>query len=300
MPEMKKIPVDKIRIPDVRVSSILDEEQKAILKSTIKEVGVIQDPVVRPLPDGAFEVVAGKSRILELASQGATEITVKVIETDERTALTMNIIENVARGTFDYISVAQSIRKLKTLGATDQDLVKIFPWRPQWLNFIEELQDLPEDITQAIKDKKITPSHVQIAVALPTPYEIHDGLKTAINMGWDSGTLRTYVQNRVSQIEAAKAEAQARGVEPEIPPPNPTQLIQYRQCLLCGYRYPTEAVTLQHACTDCQDLVKYIVDLLGQPKDAIQKVYVAMSAYFGQRPQVPVSSEPTTKAAGPP
>jgi len=61
MPELRTIPISKIKIPDVRVSSILNEEQKALLRSTIRSVGVIQDPVVRMLPDGSYEVIAGNS-----------------------------------------------------------------------------------------------------------------------------------------------------------------------------------------------------------------------------------------------
>jgi len=63
MPELKVVRLNKIRIPEVRVSSILDEEQKALLASTIREVGVVQDIVVRDLGQGEFELVAGKGGI---------------------------------------------------------------------------------------------------------------------------------------------------------------------------------------------------------------------------------------------
>jgi len=148
MPELRTIPIDKIRIPDIRVSSILNDEQKAFLSSTIREIGVIQDPVVRALPDGSYEVIAGKSRIQELAAQGVTEVQCKVIEADDKTSLIMNIIENVARGSYDYISISRAIRKLRELGATYEELEKVFPWKRRWIEFIEQLQDLPDDVAQ--------------------------------------------------------------------------------------------------------------------------------------------------------
>jgi len=70
MPELRTIPIDKIRIPDVRVSSILNEEQKAFLSSTIREIGVIQDPVVRDLGDGTYELISGNSVGLPCLSGG--------------------------------------------------------------------------------------------------------------------------------------------------------------------------------------------------------------------------------------
>jgi len=281
MPELRTVPVEKIRVPDVRVSSILSDEQKALMASTISQVGVVQDPVVRALPDGSYELVAGKSRITELVAQGATEVTCKVIEADEKTGLVMNVIENVARGSYDYVSISQAIRRLKLLGATDEELEHIFPWKARWIGFIEGLQDLPNDVVGAIRDRRITPTHVQAALELPTPYEVHDGLKTAINLGWDTGTFKTYVQNRVDQINRAKQEAKSRGQEPVIPPAVPQELVQYTQCLLCGYKKPRDQVTVQQVCDTCRDIAGYVTGNLGSDPDVLQTLYAALQAYFG-------------------
>jgi len=292
--ELKVVSLDKIRIPEVRVSSILDEEQRALLSSTIKEIGVVQDIVVRRVGEDEYELVAGKSRLTELRTLGFMESTVKVIDASEKLGLIMNIVENVARGSYDYISIAQAIRKLRALGSTPEDLEKIFPWRSRWIQFIEELQDLPDDVQAAIAQRKITPTHVQIALNLPTVYEVHDGLKTAINLGWDTGTFRTFVQNRVNQIERAKAEAEAKGVEPEIPPAIPQELIQYTQCLLCGYKKPRDQVTVQQVCEPCKELISYITGQLGPSEDAIKTIYAALQVYYGTRqPRYPPSPEPT-------
>jgi diphthamide synthase subunit DPH2 len=138
-------------------------------------------------------------------------------------------------------------------------------------------------VQEAIKTRRLTPTHVQVALQMPTPYEAHDALKTAINLEWDSGTLRTYVQNRVEQIEAAKQKAEALGEEPVIPPPNPQELTQYVQCLLCGYKKPREQVTMQYVCDGCRDLVGYITSMLGPSEDAINTVYAALQAYHGRQ-----------------
>jgi len=220
---------------------------------------------------------------------------VKVIMADEKLGLIMNIIENVARGSYEYVSVARSIRRLKTLGASEEELERIFPWSRRWIQFIEQLQDLPDDVVQAIAEKKLTPTHVQLALNLPTPYEVHDGLKTAVNLGWDTGTFKTYVQNRVEQIERARREAASKGQEPEIPPADAVQLVQYQQCLLCGFKKPRKQITTQIVCEPCADLVRYITSQLGPAEDAIKTIYAALQAYYG-RPQPRVGFEPTAKA----
>jgi len=283
MPSLRMVPLGSIRIPDVRVSSILDDEQKALMASTVREVGVVQDIVVREVGESGYELVAGRSRLQALADQGALEIPVKVVAADERLGLILNIVENVARGTYEYISIAQAIRRLRSLGSTDEELERIFPWSRRWIVFIEGLQDLPDDVVCALRERRLTPTHVQVALSLPTPFEVHDGLKTALNLGWDTGTFRIFVQNRVDQIERLKREAEARGVEAEIPPAVPGDLVAYSQCLLCGYKKPRAQVTTQLVCEGCRDLAGYVTSQLGPPEDAVETLYAALKAYFGVR-----------------
>ena len=291
MPELKMVPINQIQIPAVRVSSILNEEEQAFMESTIKSVGVIQDIVVRQAGIDVYELVAGKSRLRELEKLGYTKVQVKVIDVDPKVGLIMNIVENVARGSYDYISISQSIRKLRELGATDEELIKVFPWQKRWLKFIEELQDLPVDVVEALQAGVIKPTHVQLALNLPTPFEVHDGLKTAINLKWNTATFKVFVENRVEQISRARQEASAKGVAPEIPPANPSQLIGYKQCLVCGYKKPANEVVVQLVCEGCFQLTKYITDQLGPSEEAIQTIFSALQAYFG-KPQPPFKGGP--------
>ena len=285
----EEIPIDLIDIPDVRVNSILDEEQKQWLEATIKSMGVIQDPVVRKKPDGRYELIAGKSRIQKLKELGVEKVRCKVLEVDDLTALKMNVIENVARGGWDYISLAKAIKKMMDLGASMDEICKTFGRSPTWVRRTLVLLELPEEIQEAIRQGKITPTHVYIAGRLPTPYEVHDALLTAIRLGWSTSVLETYVENRLYEIEQAKRQAQITGGPVEIPRAEPEKLIQYKMCTVCGYRYPSEKVTVQLVCEDDLNLVKYIRDILGPDVDIMQTIYQALQLYFSQRrPQPPM------------
>jgi len=281
LPEIKTVPVESIRIPEVRVSSVHTPEQRAFLASTIKEIGVISEPVVRVLPGGEYELVAGKGRIEELIAQGHTEVTVKVLEADEKMALIMNVTENVARGGYDYISISRAIRRLRDLGATDVELAKTFPWSLRWIRFLESLQDLPDDVMEGISSGSLSPTHVQEALKLPTPSEVHDGLRTVMRLTWDTGTFKTFVKNRLEQIDHARAEAVQYGRPLDIPSSDPIQLTQYGQCLLCGYKVPRNKLSNQIVCEGCQQLNKYVTSQLGEPEKAVAIIYKALELYFG-------------------
>lgn len=293
MPETRDIALEKIKIPEVRLSSILDDEQRTFLAASLKEVGVINDPVVRSLGDGTYELIAGKSRIVELVNIGAQTIQCKVLETDKKTALKMNIIENVARGTYDYISMAESIRELQKEGATVEEICRTFNRSPTWVRRTLALLEIPEVYQDALKDGRLTPTHIQTALEMPTAYEVDEALRTALDLHWNTSVLRTYVDNRLAEIEMAKQLAKQRGEEPEIPAPRPQDLIRYKQCLLCSYQYPNEQMTVLPLCRHCETLTKYITTQVGEPTKAIDIVYAALKAYYEQPKIFKPPEEPT-------
>lgn len=291
----QEIPIDQIDIPDVRVSSILDAEQKQWLEATIKSMGVIQDPIVRRKPGGRYELIAGKSRIQKLQDLGIQKVRVKIVDADDLMSLKMNIIENVARGSWDYISLAKTIKRMFELGATMKDVCETFGRSETWVRRTLILLDLPEEIQTAIQDGRLTPSHVYIAGQLPTPYEVHDALLTAIRLEWNTSILKNYVQNRLYEIEEARKQAQATGQPLNIPKAEPEKLIQYKMCTLCGSMYPSDQVTVQLVCKDDVELVKYIRSILGPGPDAIQTVYHALQLYYSQPRTGIVSGPPPTE-----
>lgn len=291
MAELKVLKFENIRIPDIRVSSIHTSEERALIASTVREIGLVQDMVARPLPDGNFGLISGKGRLEELKAAGHTEYMFKVLEADDKRALIMNIVENMARGSYDYVSVSKAINKLLKTGSTLEELEKIFPWKRRWISFLAGLQDLPDDVVQGLQEKKVTPTHVQLALNLPTPQEVHSGLRTAMTHGWDTGTFRVFCDNRVRQLAQAKETAAAAGVEPEIPPAMPAELIKYRQCLGCGYQKDAAEVNVQLVCGGCMKLTKYITSQLGPPEEAINTIFAALQAYQGRQPQKEISQE---------
>jgi len=61
-------------------------------------LGVIHEPVVRCTARGEYELIAGAHRIKELEAKGEKTVKCKVIDADDRLALEINLIENIARG----------------------------------------------------------------------------------------------------------------------------------------------------------------------------------------------------------
>jgi len=286
MVETRKIPFNLVRIPEVRASSRMTPDQAAFFKSTVDQFGVIQDPIVRPLQDGTYELVAGRSRVLEMAEKGALDMDMKVIEASEETALFMHLAENVARGEVDPVSVARVIDKLMAMEVSVADIAKKLGRSETWVRRTHQLLELPEVFMAAVADGRLTPTHIQEALSLPTPYEVAEALQTAIRLGWNTSTLHVYVGNRLEQLKRAHEEATRTGAPVQAPTPEPEKMVQFRQCLICGYQVPLEKVVPALVCEGCRDLVKYIVDQTGAPPaEAIDTVYKALVALYQAPPR---------------
>jgi len=278
MAELRTISLDHLIIPEVRASSRLTPEQAEFFEATVEEFGIIQDPVVRVLPDGFYELIAGRTRIMALAEGGAREVQVKVIEADEDTALFMHLAENVARGTVDPVSIAKVIDKLMKMPIPVAEIARKLGRSETWVRRTHQLLELPEGYQGAIAEGLLNPTHIQIALQMPTPYEVDQALQTTIRLGWNTPTLRTYVENRLAQIQAAKIAARDTGETLELPAPEPEKLIQYKMCLTCGYQVPSDKIQVKLVCDDCVNLLKYITSQCGAPAEAMDTVYQALLA----------------------
>jgi len=271
-----KIPVNRIVIPEIRASSRLTPEQQAFFKGTVEKYGVLQDILVRPLPNGRYELIAGKTRLEELKARGAQEVEAKVVEASAKDALMMHIAENWARGSVDPISTAKVIRKVLDEGATVEEVAQIFNHKPEWVRFMIGLLELTPVYQQALQEGKIKVTHVREALRLPDLREADAALSAAIHHGWSTSVMHHYVNNRLAELEAARIMREKTGVELPPPPPEPERLVKYGQCLVCGRMVPKETLRLPTTCDECHELSRYVVSQVGTGEQAMQRIYRAL------------------------
>ena len=274
-----KIPVEKIVIPEVRVSAQFTSEQLEHFKASVGELGVIQDPVVRPLPDGRYELIAGASRFRELCSRGAVEVECKVVETDEKSSIAMNITENLARGTYDPIEVSCQLNNFLSHGGTIEELVRMTGHTKEWVMLYLHLSELPENYQRALSEGKLRIGHVQAAIQLDDPREIDAALSTAVSLDWPVSTMERYVERRASELEMMRATR-----ETGIPPPVPTveeaaEKVRYSVCGICHRTVENRFITVPGTCQECIEFTRYATQLVGTGHEAMTRLYQAVTHY---------------------
>lgn len=90
----------------------IDEGALYELAQSIKEQGVMQPVLVRELPDGRFEIIAGERRTRAARLAGLETVPALVKEVDDRTTLAMALIENLQREDLNPLEEARGIARL--------------------------------------------------------------------------------------------------------------------------------------------------------------------------------------------
>ncbi len=150
-----------------------DEESLSELSNSIREKGIIQPIIVRPLDASDYEIIAGERRWLAAQKAGLHEVPVVVVEADDLKSLEFAIIENVQRYDLNAIEEAQSYQKLINEFAYDQEKVSKFIGKSRaYITNSLRLLSLPDEVLDLIRNNKLTPGHAKILVGINNSYHL--------------------------------------------------------------------------------------------------------------------------------
>ena len=102
---------------------IFSEEALNELADSIREHGVLQPLLVRPLPGGSYQLVAGERRWRASRMAGLQEVPVVIREMDEEQAMEIALIENLQREDLNAIEEATGYKQLMERYGTEEALL---------------------------------------------------------------------------------------------------------------------------------------------------------------------------------
>lgn len=158
--------IEQIEMKMIRPSSfaVRDKFQKYseeddTLVSSIREYGLLQPIIIRPLSHG-FEIVAGHRRYHACRSLRWRFIACKIREMSDRQAFEIQLTENIQRKTMDPIEEAEAFRKyvIDFGWGGVCDLAKRIGKSEEYVSHRIQLLKLPDDIKKKISDNMINVS----------------------------------------------------------------------------------------------------------------------------------------------
>ena len=203
------LPVDLIQPnPDQPRKTFTDQDMEE-LSASIREKGVIQPLVVRPIEGGQFQIVAGERRWRAAQRAQLHEVPVVIREFSDLEVIEIAIIENIQRSDLNPIEEAAGYRQLMDrFGHTQEKLAEALGKSRSYIANLLRLLQLPPSVIAMVTDGRLTAGHARALITAPNPEElarkiVADGL---------SVRAAEALAKKQSQPGTSRAESKAKAV----------------------------------------------------------------------------------------
>ena len=194
--------------------TVFNEDQLAELTASIKEVGVLQPPVVRKKGD-RYELIMGERRTRAAKLAGLTTIPVIIRQTPDNELLREALLENIHRSELNALEEAAAYNQLlNDFGYThDQLAAKLGRSRPLISNTLR-LLNLPPSVQRRVAAGTLSAGHARALLAISNPQEIERIAQRIINEGLSVRAVEEIIS--LTPRASGKKSTSRKGASPEI------------------------------------------------------------------------------------
>jgi ParB family chromosome partitioning protein len=205
--QLREIDVDRILPNSHQPRKNFEEDALNELANSIREHGVIQPIVVRPLDDGFFQLIAGERRWRASQRAGLTRIPAVVREAAEHAALELALIENLQREDLNPMEEAEAYgRLIADFGLTQDDVAKRVGKNRSTIANMLRLLRLPTEVQQWLRENRLSTGHAKALLSLSDLNAILDTAKKIIQSNYSVRQAEMLVSryaNRSSETDVA-------------------------------------------------------------------------------------------------
>lgn len=153
--------------------SIFDDVALQELAASIRELGILQPPVVRKIGDNRYELIMGERRLRAAKLAGLSRIPVIIRETNDNELLREALVENIHRSNLNALEEAAAYNQMLTdFGFTHDELAnKLGRSRPLITNTLR-LLNLPPSVQKRVASGALTAGHARALLGLTDQAEI--------------------------------------------------------------------------------------------------------------------------------
>ena len=196
--------------------TIFDEEALAELAASIKEVGVLQPPVVRDLGSGRYELIMGERRLRATKLAGLKTIPVIIRQSKDNEMLREALLENIHRSQLNPLEEGAAYQNLlNDFGYTHDELaIKIGKSRPAITNTLR-LLNLPASVQRKVAAGILSAGHARALLALTDGAEIEKLANRIVAEGLSVRAVEEIVAMTSGKEKSAPAKS-AKTVSPRL------------------------------------------------------------------------------------
>ena len=166
--DLKNIPVDLIQRGKYQPRTDMHEEALEELSASIKNQGVMQPIVVRPISSDKYEIIAGERRWRATQMAGLDTIPAIVKPVGDEAAIAMALIENIQRENLNPIEEAMALKRLQDeFELTQQEVADAVGKSRVTVTNLIRLIGLHIDVRRMLEHGDLEMGHARALLALP-------------------------------------------------------------------------------------------------------------------------------------
>ena len=212
---VRQLSVEQIDRNPYQTRSRFDETAMAELAESIKASGVVQPVLVRPQPDGRFQLIAGERRLLASQRAGKSTVPAIVKQVSNEQAMEMTIVENLQREDLNAIEQARAYERLgREFGLTQEQMAqRTGKERSSVANFMRLLK-LPAEVQGLVEENKLSFGHAKALMSLDAPEAVLKLANRAVALSMSVRQVEGTVHNLMHP--EPKREKAERAVDPNV------------------------------------------------------------------------------------
>jgi ParB family chromosome partitioning protein len=165
---LQTLAIDRLKPGRFQPRTRMDDASLAELADSIREQGVMQPILVRPVEGGKFEIIAGERRWRAAQKAGLREVPALVKNVPDQSALALALVENIQREDLNPIEEAQGLKRLvDEFGITHDAAAKAVGRSRSAVTNMLRLTSLAKPVQEYLYDGKLEMGHARALLGLP-------------------------------------------------------------------------------------------------------------------------------------
>jgi ParB family transcriptional regulator, chromosome partitioning protein len=162
-----RLPLSSIRPNPYQPRREFNEAELSELQASLKASGLLQPVAVRPVPGGGYELISGERRLRAATRLGWTDIPAIVREVDDRTLLTLALVENLQRADLNAVEEARGYRRLsEEFGYTHAQIAEAIGKDRTSVTSLLRILQLPAPVLDIVEKGQLSAGHARALVSL--------------------------------------------------------------------------------------------------------------------------------------
>lgn len=209
--DRSEVPITSIQPNPKQPRTVFDEDALKELASSIKEIGILQPPVVRKIGNDRYELIMGERRFRAAKIAGLSTIPVIIRQTNDTELLREALVENIHRSNLNSLEEAAAYNQMLTdFGLTHDELaIKLGKSRPVITNTLR-LLNLPPSVQKKLAAGTLSMGHARALLGLSNNAEIERLANKIIAEGLSVRAIEELIALAQPEHRTSKAKKSSR------------------------------------------------------------------------------------------